>query len=183
MSIKAPTGAFRLALVLSTLLLCLGCEDKRGVRIGDSPPAITGPDLHGRPVSLSDLKGKVVALYFWTDSCCADSLKELEPVYGRYKGEGLEIVAINVMDSREKLESFAEKNRISFTMLRDEESRRFNAYKVRGFPTIFLLDRGGVVREKILGAIRTSKLEKLIQRQIEAEKTAEKAYRRVQKGG
>jgi hypothetical protein len=84
------------------------------------------------------------------------------------------------MDPRDKVESFAARNRISFTMLRDEESRRFNDYKVRGFPTIFLLDRGGIVREKILGSMRSSKLEKLIQRQIEAEKKVAEAYRKVQ---
>ena len=179
MFIKSPTRAFRLALVLSTLLLCAGCEEKKGVKIGESPPPLSGPDIRGKSVSLAELKGKVVAIYFWTDSCCADSLRELEPVYRRYKDQGLEVLAINVMDSQAEIESFAARHRISFTMLRDEDSLRFNQYKVRGFPTIFLLDRSGIVREKILGSMRTSKLEKLIRRQIEAERKAAEAYRKV----
>ncbi|HBG07525.1 MAG: hypothetical protein A2075_03830 [Geobacteraceae bacterium GWC2_58_44] len=167
------------ALFLPALLLCSGCDEKRGVKIGENPPAVSGKDLQGRSVDLAHLKGKVVVIYFWTNSCCGDTLKELEPVYLRNKNKGLEILAINVMDSRKDVASIASNNRLTFTMLPDEHATLFEQYKVRGFPTIFILDKHGVVREKILGAIHSSKLEKLMQRQFEIHKQAEDAYQKA----
>lgn len=178
-----PLDAFprmlRLALLLSALFFCGGCEERSGVKIGDTPPPIAGTDLRGRPVSLAGLRGRLVMVYFWTDSCCSDDLKELEPVYRRYRGQGLEVLAVNSLDTEETVRSFAARSGITFTMLRDEGSDRFRAYNVLGFPTIYLVDRSGVVREKILGHIGIARLEQLVKRQLEAGRKAEESYRKL----
>jgi peroxiredoxin len=180
MVMKIPLkGCLLSALVLATLLLCTGCDEKKGVKIGDNPPAISDNDIHGEFVSLAQLKGKIVIVYFWTNSCCGDSLKELEPIYSRNKYKGLEILAINEMDSRKDVESYALNNRLTFTMLTDEHSMLFKQYKVLGFPTVFILDRSGIVREKILGDVQIAKLEKLVLRQFDIQKKAEESYEKV----
>jgi len=179
MFIKLPLKrSIMSALVLSTLLLS-GCEDDRGVKIGENPPAITGTDIKGRSITLDQLKGKVVVIYFWTNSCCGESVKELEQVYSRNKNKGLEILAVNVMDSRKDLASYASNNRLNFTILPDEGSALFKQYKVVGFPTVFILDGHAVVREKILGDMQASKLEKLIQRQFDIQKKVQDAYEKT----
>lgn len=150
--------------MLSALLLCsAACEDQRGVRIGDTAPYISGRDLQGNPITRDRLRGKTVVLYFWTDSCCGDSLKLLEPFYRLNRHRGLELIAINEIDSPDTVRSYASRNRLSFTMLSDDQSVIFKEYRVAGFPTVLILDRKGVVREKILGDMPTAKLEKLIE--------------------
>lgn len=152
-----------IALLLAFFLLAAGCEDKRGVRIGDSAPAIVGTDLRGNSIGPESLKGKTVVVYFWTDSCCGDSLKLLEPFYRRNKSRNLELVAVNEIDTREKIESYVALNGVTFSMLADERSMLFKQYNVVGFPTVLVLDKDGVIREKVLGDMPTAKLEKLIE--------------------
>ena len=147
-------------------LAAAGCDENRGVRIGDAAPPIQGAAIGGTTVSPARLKGKTVVVYFWTDSCCGDSLKQLEPFYSRNKGRGLELIAINELDSQEAIASYAARHRLTFTMLSDEGSLLFKEYNVVGFPTVLILDQEGVVREKVLGDMPTTKLEKLIERHI-----------------
>jgi len=147
--------------VLATLYSCLGCDNKQGVKIGDNPPGFSDTDIKGELVSLNQLKGKVVVLYFWADTCCGDTLKLIEPFYSRNKFRGLEILAIYRGDSKKFVESYAKNNDITFTMLTDDHAMASRQYGVFGLPTIFIIDRTGVIREKILGYIQTEKLEKL----------------------
>lgn len=158
-----------ISIALALLLFCTACAEKKVVKIGDAAPAFSGYDLQGNSISLARMRGKAVVIYFWTDSCCGDSLKLLEPFYNRNKHGGLEILAVNEMDSRETVQSFATRNRLTFTMLPDENSAIFKQYNVLGFPTVLILDKSGVVREKILGDMQTAKLEKLIERHIDAQ--------------
>ena len=148
--------------ILATLCFCAGCDHQQGVKIGDKAPGISGNDIQGEYVSLSRLKGKVVVIYFWTSSCCGDNLNQLEGLYSKFKYKGMEILAINEIDSREDVASYAKNNALTFTMLTDEHQMLFKQYQAFGFPTIFIVDRSGIIREKILGQIQTAKLGKLV---------------------
>lgn len=166
MSARTSKSAAFLAFTLALLVLATACKDKRGVKVGDTAPAISATDIRGNPITLSKLKGKTVVVCFWTDSCCGDRLKQLEPIYSRNKDRGFELIAINEMDTAEKIRSYAARNRLTFTMLSDERSMLFKQYDVVGLPTLLILDKEGVIREKIQGEMQTAKLEKLIERHI-----------------
>ena len=157
-----PSGRswMRISLLLA-LLTCAGCDKPQVVGVGAAAPGISGNDIHGEYLSLNQLKGKVVIVYFWANTCCGGNLKQLEPFYRQHKYDGLEILAINGQDSEKEVLSFAKNNALTFTVMTDEHSILMKQYKAFGFPTVFILDRNGTVREKILGAIQTDKLEKL----------------------
>ncbi len=162
MSIKLPLGCTLVAIsILATLFLSSGCENQQGVKVGDIPPRISDNDIHGEYVCLNRLKGKVVVIYFWANSCCGDSLKQLEPFYRQNKGKGLEMLAINELSSEKDVASYAKSYGLTFPMLTDEHSMLFKQYRAFGFPTIFILGRDGIIREKILGDIKSAKLEQL----------------------
>ena len=166
-------------LVLSFLLLGAGCEEPKGLQIGDLAPEVSDLDIHGNSVSLSRLKGRIVLICFWTDSCCGESLKRLETLYCRHQSRGLEILAINELNSKQEVAAFASRNRLTFAMLTDADSVLFKRYQVRGFPTFFLLDGRGMVRQKILGELPRAKIEQLVQRQFEIQKKAEESYEKI----
>jgi peroxiredoxin len=149
-------------LLLASLAFSSGCNEKQGVKTGDKPPGISGTDIHGEFVSLNQFKGNVTVLYFWTKSCCGERIKQLEPYYSMNKHKGLAILAINVGNTREIVESYAKNNGLTFMLQTDERSMTSREYGVFGFPTIFILDREGIIRNKILGDIDTMQLEKVV---------------------
>ncbi|MFA7402548.1 MAG: TlpA disulfide reductase family protein [Pelobacteraceae bacterium] len=148
--------------MLAPFVFFAGCEKNQGVKTGETPPEIYGTDIHGDPVSLRKLKGNVVVLYFWSNSCCGDKLKLLQPYYIRNKDKGVAILAINGTDSREAIESYAKKNGVSFTLQSDEHSMTSREYGVFGFPTLFIIDREGIVRKRIMGYIEPDQLNKYV---------------------
>ena len=164
---------------LVSLALSSGCEEKHGLKIGDTPPELSTNDIHEKHVSLSQFQGKVVIVCFWADTCCGDTLKHLEPFYRQNQPKGLEVLAIDMGDPKNIVESYANTNAITFAMLTDEHSRIAKQFGVFGLPTIFILDRMGIVREKILGFIQIEKLEKLVERQFKIQKEIEANYEKT----
>lgn len=117
--------------------------------IKDHPPApdFTLPDPAGRKVSLKDYRGKVVFLAFWATWCefCREELPAIESLYRDYKGKGLEIVAVNIKDKRDDALAFIRKHRISYPVLMDPEGEVGLLYGAYATPTVYLIDRNGVV--------------------------------------
>ena len=154
---------------LMCLLLALpsylsGCADKTVPKIGETPPGISCNDITGEYISLNRLKGNVVVIYFWSSSCCGDRLKQHEPWFSHNKYKGLSILAVNVGGDENSVRLFATNNGLTFTMLTDEHGMISRQYGVIGFPTIFIIDRNGVIRNKIVGDIETAYLFKLVSR-------------------
>lgn len=146
---------------LTLLAISSGCDIRQEGGIGGRPPGISGHDIHGEYVSLPRFRGKVVVLYFWTNSCCGGKLKQMESFYSNNRPRGLALLAINVGNSREAVTAYAKDNGLTFTMLTDERTAISGKYGVFGFPTIFIIDRNGIIREKILGDVQAGKLEQL----------------------
>lgn len=159
---KLATGVFLLA-----ALVLASCDSNLGVKVGNVAPGFSDIDIYGEPVSLSALRGKVVVLYFWSNSCCGKNLKQLEPLYRRVSGEGLAVVAIDGLDAKKEIAAFAKENGVTFTLLTDEHAMLIKQYQVLAYPTVFILDRSGVVRERILGEASSAKMEELIKRQLD----------------
>ncbi len=165
--------------LMALLLFSSGCRERGGVKIGDPAPVISERDIHGSDVEMSRFKGKVVLLCFWADSCCGESLKQLETFYRRNRPRGLELLAIDRGDSRDAIQSYANRNGITFIMLADEQGRSASRYGVFGLPTMYIIDGSGIVREKILGAVPLEKLQKLVDRRFKARQEAEAEYEKI----
>ncbi|GFE62827.1 peroxiredoxin [Geobacter sp. AOG2] len=168
---------FGAALLMAAILcLCPGCDNKQGVVIGEKPPSSPGSDLRGEPVDIGRFKGKVVVLYFWANTCCSDRVKLLEPFYRRVRDKGLAILAVNVGSPAKLVESFAKDNGLTFTLLTDEHTTTSEQYGVFGFPTVFILDGNGIVRQKVLGEISAEQLQKLVERQFDMQKEVQAQF-------
>jgi peroxiredoxin len=134
------------------------------VKVGEQPPAVSGKDINGNAVTLEALKGKVVVIYFWTNSCCGDTLKQdLEPLFRRNKDKGVAVIAVNELDGEQEVASLAANSKLTVPILVDAGSTLAKDFMVFAFPTAFILDRNGILRQKVLGQISASKLEQLIQ--------------------
>ena len=140
----------------------IGCNENHGVRIKEKAPSISGADINGKYVTLSQFKGNVVVLYFWTDSCCGEKLKLLEPYYEQNRHKGLAILAINENNSKEVVAAYAKANSLTFSLQSDEMGMVAKEYGVFGFPTVFIIDKQGVIQKKILGDITVEQLDGIV---------------------
>jgi thiol-disulfide isomerase/thioredoxin len=105
----------------------------------------TLPLLDGKNVKLSSLKGKVVFLNFWATWCppCRSEMPSMETLYQRYRGKGLEFLAVDVMERKEQVASFMKNFGLSFPVALDSSGNISGMYGVRGIPTTFIIDRNG----------------------------------------
>ena len=116
----------------------------------------------GKAVNLSDYKGKVVLLNFWASWCfpCRKEMPSMEELYQIFKDKDFEILAVN-MDkfSQEKVISFVSNYGLTFPILLDKELKTALIYEVRHIPTSYIIDKNGVISDKIIGGIHWTKPE------------------------
>lgn len=146
---------------LLTLLLLAGCDNStsepqvsKGGLVGNVAPDFTLTDMHGQQVSLSQFRGKVVILNFWATWCppCREEMPSMERLYRDYQDKGLVMLAVNVDENgKQAVAEFLQKTPHSFPILLDSENVAQNTYGVFRFPESFIIDRNGVVVEKIIG--------------------------------
>ncbi len=109
-------------------------------------PDFTLQDLNGKTFSLKDFKGKNVLLYFTTTWCpyCKKEVPELKEMHQKYKGK-LEMLAIDMNESKAKVSSYIQKYQIPYTTLLDSEGKVAVDYTIRGVPTKVLVGKDGRV--------------------------------------
>ncbi len=119
---------------------------------GDKAPAFSGKDQDGRPVSLSDFKGKKLVLYFYpeadTPTCTVESCN-LRDNYALLKKKGLEVVGVSP-DEEKKQKKFEEKYKLPFRLIADPQNKITERYGVRDWKKMFGRDYIGILRTTFL---------------------------------
>jgi peroxiredoxin len=149
-------------LVFASITALAGCKEMPAARSGDPAPTIACNDITGEYVSLSQLKGSVVVLFFWSSKCCGDSLKQLEPFYLQHKYNGLTLIGIEVGGAKDAVASFVKQSGLTFSNITDENESFAQSYRVVGFPTIFVIDKNGIILKKVSGEVQAGQLNALV---------------------
>lgn len=129
---------------------------ERGVvKVGDEAPNFQLRDLAGNVVSLSQLRGKVVLLNFWATWCgpCRVEMPAMEQLYRTFSRKEFEILAVSTDPQGAVVtRPFQQEMGFTFPILHDSEYRVGLTYGARTLPMTFMVDRQGVIRQKIFGA-------------------------------
>jgi peroxiredoxin len=126
----------------------------RPLQEGKPAPHFTFPDLDGRKVSLPDFRGKVVLVNIWATWCppCRDEMPSMQKLYERFKGEHFEILAVNInADGREAVAPFMQQMNLTFPALLDPKEKIRSLYGITGVPESFIVDREGILVNKVIG--------------------------------
>jgi peroxiredoxin len=111
-------------------------------------------NLRGDYVKLSNYRGKVVFLNIWATWCppCREEIPSLEALYRKLKGRKFEMLAVSVdRDGEKVVRPFAVKYGLTFPVLLDPDNKTYRLYGLTGVPETFILDKTGVVIQKIIG--------------------------------
>src|SRR5262249_23160592 len=143
-------------IVLIAAVSCTPVQTVDDEKIGKKAPDFTLPDVEGRPVSFSNYQGKVVVLDFWATWCapCVHELPVFQELHEAYRDKGFEIVGINVEDDNPDVAGFLKKNQIHYTNLLGNDKIQELYGPLTGFPTTFIIDRSGTIREHYTGGQR-----------------------------
>jgi len=140
---------------------------KEGPWVGKPAPDFSLPIVYGEGsdrgdrVRLSDLKGQVVLLDFWASWCgpCRQSVPLLNQVQAKLKAEGVQLFAINSdAVTPERLGRISQAWGFAYPVLHDPTARTMAGYDVEALPTLYLVDKRGVVRKTHAGSPTVERL-------------------------
>ena len=110
--------------------------------------------INSKPVTVSELRGKVVLVDFWTYSCinCLRTLPHLKAWDAAYRKAGLRIVGVHTPEfAFEHVPSNVRKAtrelRVRYAVAIDNDYKTWDAYQNGAWPTEYLVDRRGHIRE------------------------------------
>lgn len=139
--------------------------------VGGKAPDFILKDLNQRELHLSEVykNNRVTVLNFWATWCppCRSEIPEFIDFYRQYQGERLELLAVNLRESSEKVRAFYDAQGINFPVLLDESGKVSNVYEVQAIPTTFFIDENGIIRELIKGSISKAELVRIMDKILE----------------
>lgn len=136
--------------------------------LGTDAPDFSLDTVTGTPVKLSQFEGKIVVLNFWASWCppCRKEIPDLVAAQNQYKSRGVEIIGVAVDgDQPEKIESFAKKHGVNYTIALDD-GQIFEAWGGSAIPLTFFIDRKGRIRERFDGLITREELNNILEQML-----------------
>jgi len=110
------------------------------------------PWFNSPPLSLKDLKGKVVLIDFWTYSCinCQRTIPYLKEWWDKYKDNGLVIIGVHDPEFEfekdpKNLQEAINKYGVSWPVVADNNYQIWNLYNTHAWPTKHLVDHNGII--------------------------------------
>ena len=135
-----------------------------------SAPDDTFTLLSGQKISTAaDLKGKVYLVNFWATSCatCMQEMPQMVETYQRFKGQGLEFVAVAMnYDPPMYVANYAQTRQLPFKVSLDDGSAAKLFGNVQLTPTTFVIDKDGKILKRYVGAPQFAELDQLLQKAL-----------------
>lgn len=130
-------------------------RQEEGVR---APEIAAGKWINSEPLTLEQLRGKVVLVDFWTYSCinCIRTLPYLESWHEKYFDKGLVIIGVHTPEFEfEKdytnVKAAVERYGIKYAVVQDNDYATWNAYGNKYWPRKYLIDKSGAIRYDHIG--------------------------------
>ncbi|HEV3423515.1 MAG TPA: TlpA disulfide reductase family protein [Paraburkholderia sp.] len=134
-------------------------------------PDATFTLLSGQKVSTADLKGKVYLVNFWATNCdtCMKEMPQMVETYNRFKGKGLEFVAVAMnYDAPMYVTNYSETRRLPFKVAMDDGSAARQFGNVQLTPTTFVVDKDGKILKRYVGEPQFTELDQLLEKALNA---------------
>lgn len=142
-------------------MFALGCSAGSGppaAVVGAAAPPFAALDLDGKAVTLAQLRGTVVVLNEWATWCepCRAEIPQLEALHRRFAGQGVAMIGVSVdaFGTGSDVRDFTHEHAMSYGIWLDPDKQFAVKFLTIGVPSTVVIDRAGVIRFKLIGALR-----------------------------
>lgn len=128
---------------------------KENIAVGKPAPDFTLPDLQGKEIALSSLRGKYVIIDFWGSWCgwCIKGFPALKQNYAELK-DSIEVLGVDCGDTEAKWHDAVAKYELPWINVREAKDtpiRPTELYAIEGFPTKFIISPNGTILDITVG--------------------------------
>jgi peroxiredoxin len=135
-------------------------------------PDVTFIGIDGQKISSQSLRGKVVMVNFWATSCttCVKEMPQMVETYNKFKGQGLEFVAVAMnYDRPDYVLNYAQTRQLPFKVALDTGGSVAKSFgDVAMTPTTFVIGKDGKILKRYLGEPEFGALHALLQKALAA---------------
>ena len=133
---------------------------RTGGLVGDEAPEFRGISnwINSEPLTMEDLRGKVVLIDFWTYTCynCINTMPYLRDWHDKYADKGLVIVGVHSpeFDHEKPYDNVVDatvRHELEYPVAQDNDFKTWRSYNNRYWPAEYLIDKSGVVRYRHFG--------------------------------
>lgn len=175
MQASAPAAAAPRRKTFSTVLIlavvvALAVLGYFGFAGKQQAPSVNFKGIDGQQTSSDNLRGKVVMVNFWATSCttCVKEMPEMVQTYNKYKGQGLEFVAVAMSyDPPNYVLNYAQTRQLPFRVALDTDGSVARAFgDVKLTPTTYVIDKQGRILKRYVGEPQFAELHQLLEKAL-----------------
>lgn len=146
MNLAAAVRVLALAAVAAATSACQSAAS--WMQNGMPAPELSGRTVTGEEVSLAAHRGKVATVIFFADWCphCRALYATERELAKRAEGGQFVLIGVDADDTEDALRAALRRERISWPVIHDVSRANVGAWGVDSLPTIFVVDRAGVIR-------------------------------------
>jgi len=139
-------------------------------------PNFVGIDnwLNSAPLNITDLRGKVVLIDFWTYGCynCVNTLPHVIRLYDTYKDKGFVVVGVHTPEfpfekAIGNLQAALKRYGIRYPVAQDNEFATWNAYRNQYWPAQYILDQTGKIVFEHAGEGQYDEMERVVRKLLD----------------
>jgi peroxiredoxin len=136
--------------------------DLRHTFVGHAAPELAGSDFGGQPIRLSDHRGKVVMVFFWSHGY--NDVGFHRKLLQTFEGQPFVLLSINCDSNRTNAMALLEEREITWPTIADGNYGPIQtSWNIHGWPETFLVDRHGIIRyRELLGRDLITAVERLL---------------------
>jgi thiol-disulfide isomerase/thioredoxin len=142
----------------------------------------TAPDFaaisnwfNSAPLSIGNLRGKVVLVDFWTYGCvnCVNTLPHVTQLYAKYRDRGLVVVGVHTPEfpferSASNVQAALRRHGITYPVAQDNDSQTWNAWRNQYWPAQYIVDQSGKIVYQHDGEGQYEEMDRTIARLLNA---------------
>jgi len=131
--------------------------------------------LNSGPLNITDLRGKVVLVDFWTYGCinCVNTLPHVTRLYQAYRDKGLVVIGVHTPEfpfekATGNVQAALKRHGITYPVAQDNEYATWSAYHNQYWPAQYIVDQNGKIVFEHAGEGQYDAMERTIQKLLNA---------------
>ncbi|MDB5762190.1 MAG: TlpA family protein disulfide reductase [Herminiimonas sp.] len=166
---RKPVWTKALAVIVILVMAVIGFFS---LSAKEPAPNVTFTGLNGEKITSESLRGKVVMVNFWATSCttCVHEMPQMVETYNKYKGKGLEFVAVAMSyDPPNYVLNYAQTRNLPFKVALDAQGDLAKSFgDVKLTPTTYVIDKNGNIIKRYIGEPEFAALHQLLEKALAA---------------